>query len=348
MPLRLVEVVLPQEYLKEVDELLKEEPLVQVWYDQISEQQTLLKILATAEETEHLIDLFTQRFNNEPWFRLILLPVAASVPRVEEPPPEEKAPAEGEAADKKKQERISREELYGAALDMARLNRVYVGMVVLSTVVAAVGLLNNSVAVIIGAMVIAPLLGPIIAQAMGTTLGDTDLVRLALKTNLAGLGLALMLSVLMGLVLEVQPGSPELAARTGIGLGNIAVALASGGAGALAFTAGASTVLVGVMVAVALLPPLAAFGLLLGSGYMLSALGAALLLITNIICVNLSGVVVFWLQGVRPTTWWEEKRAQRATKISITVCTGLLILLALVIILSKKLKGYYLFLTLMA
>jgi len=95
---------------------------------------------------------------------------------------------------------------------------------------------------------------------------------------------------------------------------------------------------VGVMVAVALLPPLASLGLLLGSGYLFPALGAGLLLITNIICVNLAGVIVFWGQGVRPTSWWEEKRAQKATKISVVVCAGLLALLALAIILSKHLK----------
>lgn len=255
MAFRLLEMVLPGEHLGEVEELLREEPVVEIWYDRISEQQTLLKILATAEETEHLMDLLNQRFANEPWFRLILLPVAASIPRVEEPPEEEASPAEDKAAEKKQKERISREELYEAVKDMARLTRVYLGMVMLSTIVAAVGLLNDNVAVIIGAMVIAPLLGPIIAQAMGTTLGDAALVRLALRTNLAGLGLALGLSILLGLVLEVSPYGPELAARTGIGLGDIAVALASGGAGALAFTAGVPTVLVGVMVAVALLPP---------------------------------------------------------------------------------------------
>ena len=130
-----------------------------------------------------------------------------------------------------------------------------------------------------------------------------------------------------------------MAARTGIGLGDIAVALASGGAGALAFTAGAPTVLVGVMVAVALLPPLASLGLLLGSGYLLSALGAGLLVITNIICVNLAAVVVFWIQGVRPTSWWDEKRPKHATKIAVTVCAGLLAILTLATILSSRIKN---------
>jgi uncharacterized membrane protein len=143
------------------------------------------------------------------------------------------------------------------------------------------------------------------------------------------------LSILLGLFLEVNPVGEEISARTSIRLVDIAVALASGGAGALAFTAGVSTGLVGVMVAVALLPPLASLGLLLGSGYLLPAMGAGLLLITNIICINLAGVLVFWIQGVRPTSWWEENKAQRSTKISIAVCAGLLIILALSIILAK-------------
>ncbi|GEM_PF-860880 len=78
-----------------------------------------------------------------------------------------------------------------------------------------------------------------------------------------------------------------------MGLDDIAIALASGSAGVLAFTTRASSILIGVMVAVALLPPLVAFGLLLGAGHELLAFGALLLLFVNIICINLAGVVTF-------------------------------------------------------
>ena len=80
MPLRLLEVVLPDQHLKEAEELLRENPVIEVWYNRISEQQTILKILATAEETEHLMDQLDQHFASQPWFRLILLPVSASLP----------------------------------------------------------------------------------------------------------------------------------------------------------------------------------------------------------------------------------------------------------------------------
>jgi len=333
MPLRLLEMVLPAGQVDEVKEILKDEPIVDVWYDQISETQVLVKILASVEETEHLIDLADKHFSMVEGFRLILLPVAASVPRVEE---EENTKQLDPEEERKKAERVSREELYATVKDTARLSRVYLIMVALSTIVAAIGLLKDNVAVVIGAMVIAPLLGPIIGLALATTLGDRDLARHALKANAAGLALALTLAILMGYLLEVNPYIPEIASRTDISLGDVILALASGFAGALAFTSGAPAALIGVMVAVALLPPLAAFGLLLGSGYSVLALGALLLLATNMICVNLAGVISFWVQGIRPTTWWEENIARRSTRVAIASCLVLLAVLVTVIVLSRK------------
>jgi uncharacterized hydrophobic protein (TIGR00341 family) len=333
MPLRLLEMVLPEGHVHEVKELLEDEPIVDVWYDQISETQVLIKILASMEETEHLIDLLDKHFSMVEGFRLILLPVAASVPRVEE---EEKVKQPEPEEERKKAERVSREELYATVKDTARLSRVYLIMVMLSTIVAAIGLLKDNVAVVIGAMVIAPLLGPIIGLALATTLGDRDLARLSLKANTAGLALALALAMLMGYLLEVNPYIPAIASRTDISLGDVILALASGFAGALAFTSGAPAALIGVMVAVALLPPLVTLGLLVGSGFFVLALGALLLLATNMICVNLAGVISFWVQGIRPTTWWEENIARRATKAAIASCVVLLAVLVAVIVLSRK------------
>ena len=176
---------------------------------------------------------------------------------------------------------------------MRGCSRVYLAMVVLSTIVAAIGLYYNSVAIIIGAMVIAPLLGPNVALSLGTTLGDLSLLRRALLTALAGIATTMALSVIIGVLLQVNPASPEMASRSGVGMGDIAVALASGCAGALAFTTGVSATLIGVMVAVALLPPLVTFGLLLGGGHPALAMGALSLFLVNLICVNLAGVTTF-------------------------------------------------------
>lgn len=116
-----------------------------------------------------------------------------------------------------------------------------------------------------------------------------------------------------------------------VNLEHIVIALAAGSAGVLAFTRGVPATIVGVMVAVALLPPLVDVGLLLGAGYMQLAVGAAILTVTNLICINLAGVLTFLVQGVRPRSWWEEKKAKKATRIAIAVWLALLVIFAVII-----------------
>jgi uncharacterized membrane protein len=99
----------------------------------------------------------------------------------------------------------------------------------------------------------------------------------------------------------------------------------------LAFTTGAPSALIGVMVAVALLPPFAVFGLLLAAGEFDAASGAFLLVATNVICVNLAGTLTFLVQGLRPQSWWEAKRAKTATRIAIATWVILLMILAALI-----------------
>jgi uncharacterized membrane protein len=128
-----------------------------------------------------------------------------------------------------------------------------------------------------------------------------------------------------------------LMARTDVGLGSVALALASGAAAVLSITTGLSSVLVGVMVAVALLPPTAALGLMLGAGQYHYATGAALLLAVNIVCVNLSAKVVFLAKGINPRTWVEKKKANRAMTIYIIIwVVTLLLLMGVIYVRSKK------------
>ncbi len=105
--------------------------------------------------------------------------------------------------------------------------------------------------------------------------------------------------------------------RTEVGMDSVVLALASGAAAALSLTTGLSSVLVGVMVAVALLPPAATLGIMLGQGNMSLAIGAGLLLAVNIVCVNLASKVVFFLKGVDPRTWLEKEKAKRAMVVYV-------------------------------
>ena len=216
------------------------------------------------------------------------------------------------------------------------IEAVYLAMTVLSTVVGAIGLRHNSVAIIIGAMVIAPLLGPNMALALGTALGDLTLLRRAILTAMAGIGTAMALSVIIGVLMRVDPALSEMASRTRVSIGDIVLALASGCAGALAFATGVATTLIGVMVAVALLPPLVTCGLLLGNGRPAMATGALSLFLMNLICVNLAGVATFLVQGIRPASWWEKDRAVKATRVAIGLWLALLAALIGLILLSQK------------
>jgi uncharacterized hydrophobic protein (TIGR00341 family) len=244
-------------------------------------------------------------------------------------------PADEEAKDQANSTRISREELYQTIAQGAQLSNVYLVTVVLSTVVAAVGLLRGNVAVIIGAMVIAPLLGPNVALALASTLGDLSLALRSVKTLLAGIATAAVLSLGIGLVATVDPQSPEMFSRTQVNVGDIMLALAAGSAGALAFTTGIPAAVIGVMVAVALLPPLAVAGLLVGAGEFTLAGGAVMLFLINVACVNLAGVATFLAQKIRPREWWEADAAERAARIALALWIATLgVLLAMILLIQ--------------
>ena len=205
-------------------------------------------------------------------------------------------------------------------------------MTILSTIVVAIGLQTNNVAVIIGAMVIAPFLGPNVALALSTCLADRKLGENALKTLSGGIFIVIFLSLCLGYFFETDVYIPEISSRTQVHLLDIVLALASGCAGVLAFTTGASSAVIGVMVAVALLPPLTVCGLLLGAGNYHDSMGALLLFFTNIICINLAGVATFLGQGVSPRVWWQANKAKKATRKALLLWSISLGLLAMIII----------------
>lgn len=337
MPLRLLEVIIPEANGEEIKALIEDESIISFWQEEVIDTGLLIKMLLSVEKTEKILDSLEQKFAGAEGFRVVLLPVEATIPRIAEEEPEPSTSDEGETDEdqEKKAPRISREELYSDIVDNTKFTNIYVAMVIFSAIVAAAGLLRDSVAIIIGAMVIAPLLGPNVGLALATTLGDTKLGRSALKTNLIGVAIGLGLSIFIGFTFSVNPDTPEIASRTEVVFSDIVVALASGSAGVLAFTSGAPVALVGVMVAVALVPPLIAFGLLIGSGNLPEAVGALLLLLTNLICVNLAGVTTFWVQGIRPRSWWEANKAKKATRLALALWSVLLIILIAVIILSQ-------------
>jgi uncharacterized hydrophobic protein (TIGR00341 family) len=330
MAQRLVEIVIPAAEGDALLGMLDDQTIIGRWLDPDA-GFLLVQVLIPTWGAEPIIDELQQRFGGVDGFHVLLLPVTASVPRRAEEGP--LAPA-GKSAF-----RMSREELYAEAAESIRTYPTFVAMTVLSAIVASIGLLNDNIVAVLGAMMIAPLLAPNVTLALGTALGDLPLIRDSLKANLTGVSIALALSVLIGLVVQVDPATPAIAHRTLVTSTDLLLALAAGAAGTLAFTSGLPSAVIGVMVAVALLPPLVNFGLLIGGGYPAHAYGAFLLLVANVVCVNLAGVLIFLARGVRPPTRGAAERAQSATRLATIIWAGLLTLLALTLFLSQPIQA---------
>lgn len=330
-----MEIVVPQEHRDTADSILEDAAPLQRWSETLDDERVLLAALLAKESVEGLMDALESQLGNVDGFRLILIPVEATVPRLEETKEENaEEPAEKNEEKEAQTHRISREELYADVEAASALTRNFVALVVLSTVVAAFGLMRDSPAVIIGAMVMAPLLGPNVGLALASALGDAPLAWRALRSNVVGAGIAFVVATVIGFAIQVDPAGKEIASRTVVGILDIAVALAAGIAGCLAFTSGLAASIIGVMVAVALLPPLVVCGLLLGAQEWGAAYRALLLVLVNVTAVNLAGVGTFLVQGIRPASWWEKEKARRASVAAGGIWAAILALLGLAIWLS--------------
>lgn len=329
MALRMIELLVHHadaERIKAVKEL---DGVTSHWKLEGDEASWLVKAILPAEETEAFTDKCAGILGADKNYSIVLMPIEALLPRQKEP--EEEKPDELEVENEKKLYRVSRDELYHSVIDNMQLSRIFVIMVVLSGIVASIGMLRDNLAVVIGAMVIAPLLGPNVGFSLATTLGDKDLMKQSIATNFSGIGIVLVISVGIGIAMDVDPTIPAIMERSEITLSDIALAICAGIAGVLSYTSGVPAALIGVMVAVALLPPLAAVGLLAGSENYAMALGAMLLFITNIICINLAGTGTFLALGVEPRRWWKAKKAKQATWRAIAAWVTMLLTLALII-----------------
>lgn len=193
-------------------------------------------------------------------------------------------------------------------------------LIALAAAIAGAGLLLNSPAVVIGAMLVAPLMSPIVGTGMAMVLGDAGFLRKALSTVLQGTLLAIVVGMLVGLV---QIGGDQLPAevlgRTAPSLLDLCVALFSGLAGAYALCySQAAGALPGVSISAALVPPLAVVGICLVTGHFVLAGGALLLFGTNLITIAAASGLVFFLLGFRPTTAAKARQVvrQRSARIA--------------------------------
>jgi uncharacterized hydrophobic protein (TIGR00271 family) len=191
--------------------------------------------------------------------------------------------------------------VYKAIRRAARPDVDYFVMTGLAAGIAALGLLLDSPAVIIGAMLVAPLMAAIVGLGMGIVMGDLRLLKLAASATLRGALLAIGVGMLGGWLAFGSPPSAEIMSRTHPTLLDLGVALLSGAAGAYALCReDVSAALPGVAIAAALVPPLATIGIGLSTGDLAVWAGALALFLANLIAITAASAVVFLLFGFRP------------------------------------------------
>ena len=192
-------------------------------------------------------------------------------------------------------------DLFVSLKDSAKFSYTYLTLMILSTLLATTGLFANSAPVIIGAMILAPLMAPIISLSMGVIRADRFLLVQSARTLVIGIFMALLFSGIYTLFIPLEQITSEMQGRLNPNLLDLMVAVFSGIAGAYANSKEeVAKSLAGVAIAVALVPPLSVTGIGLGLGNIDVIYGSFLLFVTNLVGITLSAALTFIVLGFAP------------------------------------------------
>ncbi|QFU83518.1 TIGR00341 family protein [Natronorubrum aibiense] len=236
--------------------------------------------------------------------------------------------------------RISREELQARAADLAPAASTYFILLVVSTAIATAGLLLDSAATIIGAMVVAPLMGPALAASVGVVIDDDGLATRGVGLQVAGLVVSVATAATIGWTLRgtvlLPPGFdittvPQVTERISPNVLALFLALGSGVAGVVSLTRNVGSVLVGVAIAVALVPPAATVGLGIAWGDPMVVVTAGTLVLVNLLSINLTALILLWVSGYRPDRSEHVERAYGQLRSRVVVLLVAIALLSVVL-----------------
>ncbi|WP_339216423.1 TIGR00341 family protein [Ornithinibacillus sp. FSL M8-0202] len=335
MELQLIEAYVPEQIFDRTDEALKNYPHVSYWISKETAERTLIRVLVRTKDTEEILNYLEKQAQLTEGFEVLLFPVHTYMKQLSK---EEKEQRQQETEENtRKLQRVSRQELLGTITKSSHITLNYTLMIMIAAVVVTIGFIQNSPAVIIGAMVIAPMLGPVISIAFSSILGDFSLLRSASFTLLYAVAIVIAISIGFTFFFPVPLESNEFATRTHVNIADMVLAFVTGITGALSILNRLPGSLVGVMVAVALIPPNVVLGMSIGSGLWKEAYGSLLLLVGNITSVILAGIIVFSLSGIRPVRWSEVEKARTSRKRSILFVSLVILLLVIVILFSNNL-----------
>ncbi|WP_207561727.1 TIGR00341 family protein [Sulfurimonas aquatica] len=211
-------------------------------------------------------------------------------------------------------------ELFLNLRSSAKFTYVFLILMILSTLLATTGLFANSAPVIIGAMILAPLMAPIISLSMGVVRAENLLISQSIRTLSIGIVMALFFSAIFTFIIPLERITPEMQGRLNPNILDLMVAILSGIAGAYANSKEeVAKSLAGVAIAVALVPPLSVTGIGIGLGSFDVIYGSFLLFITNLIGITLSAALTFIVLGYSPVT--TAKKGIYYTSVLLTIIT---------------------------
>jgi uncharacterized hydrophobic protein (TIGR00271 family) len=214
-----------------------------------------------------------------------------------------------------------REQVYAEVRDSHQMKPAYLAMLVLACLVATLGLLSNSTAVVIGAMLISPLMSPFLSAGLALAVGDWALGKAALKTIGWSILGAVLISALTVWLSPLRDPNSEILSRTNPNLLDLGIAFFSGCAGTYTVISRKGlTTIPGVAIATAVMPPLCVVGFGLQHLDARIMLGAGSLFLTNLAAIVISAAVIFLLASFRVTAM-EGKHLAPSTRIAISLCT---------------------------
>ncbi|MFO7833670.1 MAG: DUF389 domain-containing protein [Halohasta sp.] len=236
---------------------------------------------------------------------------------------------------------LTQPELRSKATDMSSDPTSFLSMIFLSAVIAVVGLLMDSPAIVVGSMVIAPIVGPVLTATVGAVSGDRRMVLDSIWLQTAGLAVAVAGAALFSGVVYYAGFVPQQLAVSSIeligvrlspGLLSVVVGLASGAAGAFGLTTKGPTSLIGVMIAAALVPAAATTGIAIVWRKPRLAVGSLLLLVVTMVLINLGAFLVLVAMGYRPdeSGWLLGSASRRETVALITTTVAVLLVIGAV------------------
>lgn len=235
-----------------------------------------------------------------------------------------------------------RAELYGKLFyegseAQRRVSRFFM-LMAFATVIAGYGVASNSTAAVIGAMLVAPLMTPLMGTTVSLVMGWRRRALMSVVMAAGGIAVAVGLGYVIGATLpfDLSPvTNPQISGRISPNLADLAIAIAAGAAGAFGLSRpDVSDALPGVAIAISLVPPLAVTGLMLADNEFDAAWGSSLLFTTNMLAILLAGAVTFVLTGIVPIGQIIQNRRQ--VQSSLTLVGTLAILVIGVLSLSSQ------------